>query len=225
MHVVVTQLSRTGHRALQTVTEAVSGNVNYGGDLVHRIRWGTHERGEISRPRLLIVRVLLLAIVIVTSAGPTWSQAAAEAATATAATGAVGAKSPAKMNPKPVVKPKPASTPPDKSDPSSAAPYLPLSPSESEVEESNRRNLEAKAGSDTALLILRSVPGSGHVWIDGKIVGRTPLFLTLPPASYTIEVRGPRMEVGHGKVDLLPKEKREFVVRLKQRYPAEIHLK
>jgi hypothetical protein len=180
-----------------------------------------------SRLSLLIVRAMVPALVVVTCARPGRPQTAAEAAAAKATTSAVGAKSGAKAGLEQVTKPKPKTAPtaPEKSGLASTAPFLPLRPDESEVEESNRRNLEAKAGTDAALLILRSMPSSGQVWIDGKIVGKTPLFLTLPPASYRIEIRGSRMEVGHGKVDLLPKEKREFVVRLEQRYPAEIHLK
>lgn len=176
-------------------------------------------------PRLVFVRVIVLGAVTVSCAWPIRSQAAAETATATAAASSVGTKSDTKAGSKAEAKPKPAATHPGKPGTPKAAPYLPLRPDDSEVEESNRRNLEAKAGSDAALLILRSVPTSGQVWIDGKVIGETPLLLTLPPRTYSVEIRGPRMAVGRGKVDLLPKEKREFVLHLEQRYPAEIHLK
>ena len=57
--------------------------------------------------------------------------------------------------------------------------HLPSGVSESPAA-ANRRALEEKAGDDAGNLLLRSVPSRARVWIDGKLVGETPLMLVLP---------------------------------------------
>src|SRR5512146_833420 len=52
--------------------------------------------------------------------------------------------------------------------------------------EANRRALEDKAGKDAAKLMLRSIPSDAYVRLDGKIVGRTPLLLVIPPHQYKL---------------------------------------
>jgi len=89
----------------------------------------------------------------------------------------------------------------------------------------NRRALEERAGKDAAKLLLRSVPNGAQVWIHGELVGSTPLLLILAPGNYQVEMRGPQMEFGQAKVDLLPQEKRELVMILEQRYPAHVRLR
>jgi hypothetical protein len=90
----------------------------------------------------------------------------------------------------------------------------------------NRKDLEARAGKDAAKLMLRSKPSRADVKIDGKPVGKTPLLLVLSPGQYDVVVTGNRMDHAEQKVDLLPKETREFLLPLKQLYPTsvEIHL-
>jgi hypothetical protein len=72
--------------------------------------------------------------------------------------------------------------------------------------------------------MLRSVPKSARVQIDGKVVGNTPLLVIVAPGVYKVEMDGPNMESGQRKVDLLPKETREVVLALKPRYPTHIQL-
>lgn len=90
----------------------------------------------------------------------------------------------------------------------------------------NRKDLEARAGENAAKLMLRSKPNEAEVKIDGKPVGKTPLLLVLAPGQYDVVMAGNRMDHAEQKVDLLPKETREFLLPLKQIYPTsvEIHL-
>lgn len=90
----------------------------------------------------------------------------------------------------------------------------------------NRKELEAQAGKNAAKLMLRSNPSQADVKIDGKPVGKTPLLLVLSPGQYDVVMNGKRMDHAEQKIDLLPKETREFLLPLKQLYPTtvEIHL-
>lgn len=90
----------------------------------------------------------------------------------------------------------------------------------------NRKDLEAQAGKNAAKLMLRSNPNQADVKIDGKPVGQTPLLLVLAPGQYDVVMNGKRMDHAEQKIDLLPKETREFLLPLKQLYPTtvEIHL-
>jgi hypothetical protein len=92
--------------------------------------------------------------------------------------------------------------------------------------EANRKALEDGAGKNAAKLMLRSKPTHASVKIDGKPVGKTPILLVLAPGQYEVAMTGKRMDHGEQKVDLLPKETREFMLPLKQVYPTavKIHL-
>ena len=90
--------------------------------------------------------------------------------------------------------------------------------------EANRRALEEKAGKDAAKLMLRSDPSDAYVRIDGKIVGRTPLLLVVPPHQYELTMDGTRMEHAERQVDLLPHETREYTLPLKARYPTSVQV-
>jgi hypothetical protein len=87
-------------------------------------------------------------------------------------------------------------------------------------EETNRKALESHAGKDASKLLLRANPVEGQVWIDGKIVGKTPMLLVLAPGKYQVEMRGSRGQTGKRSVDLLPRETREIAVKLEQLYPG-----
>ena len=89
-------------------------------------------------------------------------------------------------------------------------------------EETNRKALESHAGKDASKLLLRANPVEGQVWIDGKIVGKTPMLLVLAPGKYQVEMRGNRGQTGKRTVDLLPRETREIVVKLEQLYPGHV---
>jgi hypothetical protein len=88
----------------------------------------------------------------------------------------------------------------------------------------NRKELEARAGKNAAKLMLRSKPGEADVKIDGKPVGKTPILLVLAPGQYDVVMNGKRMDHAEQKVDLLPKETREFMLPLKQLYPTSVKI-
>jgi hypothetical protein len=90
------------------------------------------------------------------------------------------------------------------------------------AEETNRKSLEASAGKDAGKLLLRATPVEGQIWVNGKIVGKTPMLLVLSPGKYQIEMRGSRGQTGKRSIDLLPHETRELAVKLDALYPARV---
>ena len=143
---------------------------------------------------------------------PIFAQAAAEAASASSVASTIA------TSPKPMVMPK--SVPTNASPASTHLPAALTSPSP----ETNRRNLEAKAGKDAAKLLIRSTLAGAQVWIDGKPVGTAPLLVIVAPGRYEIELRGQRTETARSVVALLPKEIREANIKLELRYPNRVTL-
>lgn len=88
--------------------------------------------------------------------------------------------------------------------------------------EANRKALEQKAGRDAAKLVLQSVPSDALAYIDGSLVGRTPLQLILAPGKYKVEMSGQHEEVGESLVGLLPNETQQLALTLVSHYPARI---
>jgi PEGA domain len=105
--------------------------------------------------------------------------------------------------------------------PSSSSPHLIVTPGPP-AEETNRKSLEASAGKDAGKLLLRATPVEGQIWVNGKIVGKTPMLLVLSPGKYQIEMRGSRGQTGRRSIDLLPHETRELAVKLDALYPARV---
>lgn len=93
------------------------------------------------------------------------------------------------------------------------------------VEVTNRKELERQAGKDAGKLLIRSAAAQANAWINGKLVGTTPLLLLLAPGQYRVELRGSRAESAQEDVDVLPNETREIVMRLEQRYPSQVRLR
>jgi PEGA domain len=89
-------------------------------------------------------------------------------------------------------------------------------------EDTNRKMLESRSGKDAGKLLLRALPVEAQIWINGQIVGKTPLLLVLAPGKYQIEMRGARGQTGRRSVDLLPRETREVAVKLDQLYPGRV---
>jgi len=108
--------------------------------------------------------------------------------------------------------------------PGSKFKYLPARSGEP-LEVTNRKELERQAGNDAGKLLIRSSSAEAKAWINGKLVGNTPLLLLLAPGQYKVELRGSRSEFAQGSVDLLPNETREFVMELEQRYPSQVRLR
>lgn len=89
-------------------------------------------------------------------------------------------------------------------------------------QETNVREFQAQAGKDAGKVLLRATPSQAQIWVNGKIVGKTPLLLVLAPGKYEVEMRGARGETGKSTVALLPRETRELVVNLHSLYPARV---
>jgi hypothetical protein len=165
------------------------------------------------------------------------AQAAGEYAGAVSSMGSVGVgaaqpKVPDKL-PAAAPAPTPAGSPAQASSPaqagSAAKPgskfkYLPARNGDP-VDATNRKELERQAGSGAGKLLIRSSSAEAAAWINGKLVGSTPLLLLLAPGQYRVELRGSRSEFAQGTVDLLPNETRELVMELEQRYPSQVRLR
>src|SRR5262245_230732 len=152
-----------------------------------------------------------IACVLAMFAGSASGQAVAEAAGATSVSSAVAGSAKGATMPK---FPGAANSAP-------SSPHLVVS-SGPAPEETNRKTLEARAGKDAAKLLLRGTPIQAQIWVDGKIVGKTPLLLVLSPGKYQIEMRGSRGQTGKSSVDLLPRETREMTVKLELLYPGRV---
>lgn len=104
---------------------------------------------------------------------------------------------------------------------SSASAHL-IASSAPAPEATNRKMFEARAGKDASKLLLRATPVEAQIWVDGRIVGKTPMLLVLAPGKYEIEMRGARGQTGKHSVDLLPRETRELAVKLAPLYPGRV---
>lgn len=169
----------------------------------------------------LVVLLCGLAILFLSTvcADPANAQAIAEAAGATSVAGAVASGI------KPINLPKfPTVAGPSGSGGGyGSSPHL-IANSGPAPEVTNRQALQARAGKDAGKVLLRATPVEAQVWVDGKIVGKTPLLLVLPPGKYEVEMRGARGETGKGSVDLLPRETREMAIKLELLYPGRVKL-
>jgi len=88
----------------------------------------------------------------------------------------------------------------------------------------NRKALEDRAGKEAAKLMLKSKPSDAYVKINGKLVGKTPILLIVPPGQYNVTMYGKRMSHAEQKISLLPKETREFLLPLKQLFPTVVKI-
>jgi len=114
-----------------------------------------------------------------------FGQAVAEAAGATSVSGGVGSSMKALSLP---TLPANAASSPHLTASSGPAP-----------EETNRRVLESHAGKDAGKVLLRATPVEAQIWVNGQIVGKTPLLLVLAPGKYEIEMRGARARLASAR--------------------------
>jgi hypothetical protein len=103
----------------------------------------------------------------------------------------------------------------------SSSPHL-LEQTGPPVSEINRKDIEDNAGENAGKLMLRSVPSGAEIFINDLLVGRTPLLLVVAPGKYRVAMRGPRAESGQATIGVLPKETQSVVIKLTQRYPANV---
>lgn len=157
----------------------------------------------------VMARVLVVGTLLGSGAWASSAQDVAESAAATSNSGAVTES----MKSLPLSMASPAKQ--DKS----AYMIARSGPSEEEI---NRKDLEDNAGPSAGKLLLRSVPTGADIFINSRLVGKTPLLLVVAPGKYTIEMRNVRQDTGHTEIGLMPKETQTVVITLKERYPSRI---
>ena len=162
---------------------------------------------------MVLIPAATLAFLCSTFANPVLGQAVAEAAGANSVSAGVSSSA------KPITMPRFPTGSAASASPSS--PHL-IASAGPPPEETNRKSLEGSAGKDAGKLLLRATPVEAQIWVNGKIVGKTPLLLVLAPGKYQVEMRGSRGQTGKRSVDLLPRETRELAVKLDQLYPARV---
>jgi PEGA domain len=157
----------------------------------------------------------VLAVLLAMSAGILHAQAAAETALATSNSSATahGMKAPSIMAKFPSL---PASPTKDNSQA-----YM-IAKSGPPEEEINRKDLEDNAGPNAGRLLLRSIPTGADIFINDKLVGKTPMLLVMAPGKYKISMRGTRQDQGEKTIGLMPKETQTVAITLKEKYPSKI---
>jgi hypothetical protein len=104
------------------------------------------------------------------------------------------------------------------------SPHL-VAPAGPPPDEVNRKNFEDNAGAKAGKLLFRSVPSGAEIFINDLLVGRTPLLMLIAPGKYKIDMRGPRQEMGHRMVGIMPKEIQTVLINLSQRYPVSVTIR
>jgi hypothetical protein len=165
---------------------------------------------ELSSRRRCAALAGALVLTLCAAPGRTRGQAAVETAGAASSSAAMATSAP-KVLPKSL--PNPAI--------GNNSPSLPVSRGPS-LDETNRRNLERRAGKDAAKLLLQSVPNEARIDIDGSFVGRTPLLLIVPPGKYKVEMRGQQREFGERLIELQPNETQQVALTLALHYSASV---
>jgi PEGA domain len=160
---------------------------------------------------------VLISTLAVLTLGSSFANSACAQAIAEAA-GATSVSAAATSSVKPVTMPK---LPVPVTGAGTSSPHL-VASSGPAPEDTNRQTLEAHAGKDAGKLLLRATPVNAQIWVEGKIIGKTPMLLVLAPGKYQIEMRGARGQTGKRSVDLLPHETRELAVKLEQLYPGRV---
>jgi len=146
------------------------------------------------------------------------AQSVAEAAGATSVSGGIGSAI------KPIQFPKipgPSGAPAAAGSSTGSSTHI-IASSAPAPQETNVRDFQLHAGKDASKILIRATPAEAQIWVNGKIVGKTPMLLVLAPGKYQVEMRGARGETGASAVDLLPRETRELTVRLQQLYPGRV---
>ena len=161
-------------------------------------------------------RIMPLTLLVLIGAAPAWPQGAAEYASITSAATAaiVRAKSSQEVNlfSPPKIKKK------------GTSPHL-LIPTNLSAEAGTKPRRAEGTEEDMGSLLLRSVPKGAQIWIDGKLMGTTPLLLILAPDRYNIEVLGKRMEHVKKQVNLRANERQQLMFSPSPRYPRRVHLR
>jgi hypothetical protein len=167
--------------------------------------------------------IAILTVVFLGAGHTACAQATAEAASATATTSTAvhAAKSPSISFPTPAASPSSLAT---SAGPSQSSPHL-MARTGPPPDEVNRKDFEDNAGDKAGKLLLRSVPTGAEIFLNNRLVGRTPLLMMVAPGKYQIEMRGPRETSGKSTVGVMPRETQTVVIKLNQEYPTSITLR
>jgi hypothetical protein len=92
------------------------------------------------------------------------------------------------------------------------------------TEEANRRNLEENAGRDPANILLRSSPAGAQIYLNGALVGHTPLLLSVAPGKYKVEMRGQRDDFAVRSIGLMARDTQTITLMLSARYPSRVSI-
>jgi hypothetical protein len=160
----------------------------------------------------VIIPALGLLIALTSFSAPARAQAVAEAAGATSVSATAASSARAVAMPKL----------PDAASAGAGSSAHLIASSGPPADETNRKALESSAGKDAAKVLLRATPVEAQIWVNGKIVGKTPLLLVLAPGKYEVEMRGARGQTAKRSVALLPRETRELAVPLSPLYPGHV---
>ena len=88
--------------------------------------------------------------------------------------------------------------------------------------EANRIAFEQTAGKEAAKLELKSIPSGALAYVEGRLVGHTPVQVVLAPGKYRVEMNGEHQAVGESMVGLLPNDKQQLELKLTSDYPANV---
>ena len=166
--------------------------------------------------QIYIIAALLMAL-LASGARVVRAQAATEAAALNANSAA------AAQNAKPPVFPSITIAPAQTSGNGNAAasPHL-MARTGPPPDEVNRKDFEDNAGNQAGKLLLRSTPAGAEIFINDRLVGRTPMLMVIAPGKYSVDMRGAREESGHSNIGVMPKETQTVLINLNQKYPASV---
>ena len=91
-------------------------------------------------------------------------------------------------------------------------------------EDPNAGSFEGDAGEKGGKILPRSVPSGADVFINGLLVGRTPLLIAMAAGLSRIDRRGARDNSGQVNVGVMPQAIRAVAIELKQEYPSTISI-
>ena len=162
------------------------------------------------------IPLILLGLI---GAAPAWPQGAAEYGSITSAATVSASAARAKISQKVNI------FSPPKSEKKGASVHL-LVPMNFSAEPGTRpaRAEGTETKEEMGSLLLRSVPTGAQIWIDGKLMGTTPLLLILAPDRYNIEVLGKRLERAKKGVYLRANDRQQLMFSPSPRYPRRVRL-
>lgn len=183
----------------------------------------TNMPGQTAKPMgQSLLRVLALVLSAFALSSPCWAQDTVEYAGASASSAAKATAMSKVLKSATTLLPKPGNAASSAAGKATST-YL-IVPSGPPADVVNRETLAKNAGKDAAKMLLRSAPSDARVWVNGAFVGTTPLLLIVPPGKYHVKMADDRLDSKEQDLGVLPRETREFLLRLAVRYPASVSI-